>query len=124
LLPDDVWAEIAVTTGRVSLVTNALRQIENNRDRKAVKLPGERNKRFARLGVHVGSIDDGETAASETLPSDEVQDVECAVRRRLVVFVVRNQTAASVAREDLRGFEVASRERAFPSTGRADQDDE
>ena len=62
LLAHDVRPELPVGAAGVALVADALGQREHDRDRQAVELARERHQRLARLGLHVGRVDDRELA--------------------------------------------------------------
>lgn len=80
----------------VPLVADRFGQVENDGHRQAVILTGQRDQRFACLGLHVGGIDNGQPACRQPLGGDEVQHLKGVVRRRLLVLVVANESAAVV----------------------------
>ena len=57
LAADDVRAEVPVGPLAVALLADPLRQVEDDRDRQAVVLPGQRDQRLAGLGLDVGRVD-------------------------------------------------------------------
>ena len=90
----------------------------------AVELSRQRDQRLARLGLHVGGIDDREQAAREPLRRDEVQHLEGVTGRRLVVLVVGDQAAARVGRKHFGWLEVLAGERGLARSRGSDQHDE
>ena len=125
LVADDVRAEVAVgplarcargrrRSGRSSTIATGSTWCS----------PASVDERLARLGLHVGRVDDGEPAAREPLAGDVVQHLEGVVGRGLVVLVVGDQAAAEVGREHLGRREVLAREGRLAGPGGADQDDE
>ena len=116
-----VWAEVAVRARGVALGADPLREVEHDGDREHVVLPGERDQVLARLGLHVGGVDDGQAPGREALTGDVVQHVEGVTAGALVVHVVGDEAAAEVAADDLGGPEVARREGAFAGAAHPDE---
>ncbi len=56
LLADDMRPEIAVRPLLVALMRHTFRQIENQRDRQAVVLPRQLDKRLPRFALHVRRV--------------------------------------------------------------------
>ena len=108
----------------VALLAELLGQVEHDRHRQAVILPGQFHQRLAGLGLDVGGVDHREPPQGQPLPGDEPEHLERLVRDRLVVLVVADHPPAGVGREDLRGLEVPAGERALARAAGADQDDE
>ena len=106
LLTDHVRAEGSFRPIAISILAQALGQVEDDRDRQDVVLPGERDERLARLSLHVGRIHHRELSAREPPAGDEVQGRESVIGRRLVVLVIGDQAAAIVRRQHFRGLEV------------------
>ena len=113
LLPHDMSAEIAVRPAAIPLAAQLLRQPKDDSDRHCVIFTGDRNQRLPRLLLNVRRIDYCKAAQSKPLSDDEVQDVECVLGRRLVIFIVADQPAAEVRRDHFRLKEVLGRKRRF-----------
>ena len=75
----------------------------------------ELNEWLTRFGLDVRGIDDREFAGGETFSGDEVKNGKSVFGGCLVVFIVRNESAAGVRREHLGGFEVPPRKRRLPA---------
>ena len=88
LLSHDMRPEVAIRTRSIAFVTNLLRQIENDRDRKGVKLACDGDQRFAGFGLDVSRVDDSETSCGKTFAGYEVKDVEGILCGRLIVFII------------------------------------
>jgi hypothetical protein len=123
LLANNVRAEVSLVTVPVSLLTNLLRQVEDNRDRQAMILSGKIDEWLASFGLHIGRVNDGQSTQGEPLSRDEVKYREGSVRDGLIVFLVADHGAASVGRQYLGRQEVLAREGAFARSAWADQDD-
>ncbi len=124
LLPDDVRPEVPVLPAAVPLFADLLGQVEDQGHRKAVVFPSKLDERLAGLGLDVGGVHDGQFAQGQTLPGDEVQQLECLVGHGLVVLVVADHSPAGIGREDLRRQEVLAGEGALARAAGADEDDE
>jgi hypothetical protein len=124
LVADDVGAEVAVGTIAVSVVADALGQVEHDRDRQEVVLTRERDERSPVLALDACRVDYGESARGHALGGDEVEKLEGIGRSRLVVRVVGDEAAAEVRRDHLRRPEVLRRERRLAGARGADEDDE
>ena len=124
LLPDDVRPEVPVFPAAVPLFADLLRQVEDQGHRQAVVFPGKLDERLAGLGLDIGGVDDGQLAQGQPLSGDEVQDLECLVRDRLVVLVVADHAPAGIGRQHLGGQEVLAGEGALARAAGADEDDE
>ena len=124
LLPNHMRAKVPVLTALIPLLADPFRQIEYDGDRKAVVLPAKLDQRLAGFGLNIGGIDDGETAKGQPLAGDEVQNLECVVRHRLLVFVVRDYSPAIIRRQYLGGPKVLAGEGALARATGADEDDE
>ena len=72
----------------VALLTDPLGQVEHDRHRQAVVLPGQFHQRLAGLGLDVGGVNHREPPQGQPLPGDEPEHLEGVVRDRLVVLVV------------------------------------
>ena len=124
LVADDVRAEVPLGSLAVALQAELLGEVEHDRHRQAVILPGQFHQRLAGLGLDVGGVDHREPPQGQPLPGDELEHLERLVRDRLVVLVVADHASAGVGREDLRGLEVPAGERALARPAGADQYDE
>jgi hypothetical protein len=71
----------------------------------------QRDPAEARLGVDVGGVDHREPPPAQADACQVVQRIEGIVRGGLVVFVVSNDAAHRIRREDLARPERAPRER-------------
>ena len=105
---------------------SSLRQVEDDRDRQAVVLAGQRDERLAGLRLDVGGVDHRQPArAPAACAAMKCSTSKASVGRRLVVLVVGDQPAADVRREHLGRLEVLARERATcPSRTAPIEDDE
>jgi len=124
VIADHVRPESAVGPPLIALIAEALRHIEDDRNRQAVKLAGEGEQRFPCLRLHVRGIDDHEFSGSQSLRGDVVQHVEGVVRCRLIGLIIADQTSAEVRRKHLRCLKMTAGEGGFPRAGRADQHDD
>ena len=124
LIADDVRAEVPIGSLAVALQAEFLGQVEHNRHRQAVILPGQLHQRLAGLGLDVGGVDHREPPQGQPLPGDELEHLERLIRDHLVVLAVREHATTGIGREDLRRFEVPAGERALARPAGADQDDE
>lgn len=113
LVMGDVIAQTAVRADLVAILADSFRHVEDDGDRKAMVLAREFDERLAILGLDVGGVGNGETAGGEAFCGDEVKDFESVVCGGEIVFVVGDECAAVVGRNDLGGQKVFARERAF-----------
>src|SRR5579863_6926058 len=86
LLPDYVWPEITIRPPTIALVAKLLRQVKNNRDGNAVKLPSQRHDWLAGLGLHIRGVNYYQLARGESLRRNVIQDIERIVRGRLAIL--------------------------------------
>jgi hypothetical protein len=121
LVADHVRAEVAVGPAAVAVLTEPLRQVEDDCDRQEVVLARERDERRAVLALDVGRVDDREPTGLHSLGGDVVEELEGRLGRRLVILVVGDEAAAEVGREHLRRQEVRARERRLARAGGADE---
>src|SRR5208282_640223 len=94
--------EIAIRTIAVSLVAQLIRQIKNNGNRNAMKLPAKLDDRFASLGLYVCGINHNQFARCQTLRGDEMQNLKGIIRSRLTVLVVGHEATAKIRRKNFR----------------------
>jgi hypothetical protein len=103
--------------GRVALGGHPLGHVQHDRDRQHVVVLGDPQQRLARLGLHVGRVDDGQQPAPQPLADDVVQQVERVAGGGLVVLVVGHHRPAAVGRHHLGRREVPAREVRLAGTG-------
>jgi len=96
LLANYMWPKISIGPAAIALLTKLFRQIEDDCNWDTVVLPGEFYNRLTRLGLDVRRIDHDEFSRRKTLSGNEVQNLESVLRRRLIVFIVRNESSAEV----------------------------
>src|SRR6266511_3141495 len=111
LIADDMGTEIPLWPVAIPVLTEALREVENNRDRKEVVFAGKGDQGRPVLALDARRVDDGQTAGLHSLSGDEVEQLEGVFRRRLIVLVVGDKAAAEVRGDDLRRQEVCSGKR-------------
>lgn len=122
---DDVAGHVGtVRTARVAREADLFGQVEDDRDRQHVVLPGQLHQLTAALRLDVGGVDDGQPSGGQPLARDVVQDVEGVPAGALVVLVVGDEAAAEVRGDDLRRFEVPAGEDGLARAARPDEDDE
>ena len=117
-------AEVAVGPRPVALMRDALRHVEHDRHRQAVKLAREPapSRRLSRASGWRPSV----ASTTVSLPAaNRLRAMKCSTskgvrRRRLAVFVIGHQRAAEVGRQNLRRLEVFSCEGALARAGHAD----
>ena len=119
-----VRAEVAVGTGRVALLAEALRQVENDGDGESVVLAGEAHEVGAVLRADVGGVHHGQASPGEALAGDELDQFEGVPGGRLAVGVVAHHAAGRVRRDHLGRREVPAREGGLARAGRTDQEDQ
>jgi len=93
-----VQAEVAIRPAGVPPLADLFRQIEDDRHRQNMILPGQPHQRLPGLPLHIGGIHHRQPPGGQTLGGDVVQHVEGVVRRGLIVFVIADQATAIVAR--------------------------
>src|SRR6266852_2003595 len=123
LLANHMWPKISIRPAAIALLTKLFRQIEDDCNRDTVVLPGEFDNRLTRLGLDIRRIDHHEFSRRQTLPGNEVQNLESILRRRLVILVIRNQPAAEIRRQNLRGSKMLPGKARLPRPRGADQSD-
>jgi hypothetical protein len=96
LVADDMRAKLTIRPQHVSILAEPLWEIEDNRFREDVVFLCKSDEGLPRLGLHICCVYDGEASASEPLTDDVVEKVKGITRRRLIVFVIRNQSTAKV----------------------------
>ena len=99
LAAHDMRAELAVRRVAVAFLADPLGEVEHDRHRQHVVLPGKRDQRLARLLLDVGRVDHGQPPGGQPLAGDVVQRVERVAGRRLVVLVVGDEPAEEVRGE-------------------------
>src|SRR4051794_16895268 len=103
--------KLTIWPGYVAVLAKPLRQIKDNGDSEDVVFASQLDERFARFGLHIGSVDHGQLAACQPLADDRAEQVECISRCRLVIFLVGDQTSAEVGGYHLRREEMLPPER-------------
>src|SRR5215471_7916081 len=121
LTADNVCAEVAIGSGSVTCHAHLFWYIEDDRGWQHVVLTCQRDQCLARIALHIGRIDDRQPTSLQPLANDVMQQIERLDCGGLVVLVVRDQAAAEVRRDDLRGTEVRSAEGRLPRAGYPDQ---
>ena len=106
LLANYMWTEIAIRAFLISILTDSIGKIQHESDWQNVVLTSERDERPSRFRLHIGGVDDGESACRKPFRCDEVQHLEGVFRCCLVVLVVRDKAAAKVRGDNFRWFEV------------------
>ncbi len=96
LAPDHALAEIPVWPCFVAFKAELSRQVEHEGDGDDMVLARQVDQRSPGFGLDIGGVDDGQLSRCEALAGDEVQDLKGVLGRRLVVFVVADQTAAII----------------------------
>ena len=124
LLPDDVRTEVPVFPAPISLLADLFGQVEDQCDRKAMVLSAKLDEQLAGFGLNVRGIDDRQTAEGQPLSGDEVQNLECVIRRRLGILIVADHPPARIGGQHLSGQEMFAGEGALARATGADQDDE
>ena len=124
LAADHVRAEVAVGALGVPLGAQPLRQVQDDRHREHVVLPGQQDQVAAGLRLDVRRVDHGQAACLEPLADDEPEHLERGRGGGLVVLVVGDQAAAEVRGDDLGRLEVRGGEGRLARAGHADQDDQ
>ena|SRR5438309_3195863 len=115
--------EISIRSAPIPLLADLLREVENDGNRQHMELACQSNQRLSGVRLHVRSIDNGQPPRSQTLPGDEVQDLERLLGRGLVVFVIRYQTATVIRRQDFRWLEMLASKGRFSAARRTDEQD-
>ena len=96
LLPHHVRSEVAVGPALIALVAQLLGHIEHDCHSERVIFTRQLHQAFAVFLPHVGSVHHGQPAFPQALARDVVERVERVRRGRLVVLVVRDQSAKIV----------------------------
>ncbi len=96
LIPDDMGAEVPVGPLAVAFLAELLRQVEDDRHRQTVILPGQLDERFPGLRLHVGRVDHRQLPHCQPLASDEPKNLERLLRNGLIVLVVTHHPSAGV----------------------------
>ena len=121
LPPDHLRPEIPVRAGRIAVQTHPLRHVEHDRDRQHVVLAGQRDELLARLRLHVGGVDDGQSAGGQPQARNVFEQLERQRSCRLVILVVGHQPAAEVAGNHLGRAKMGAAERRLARPADADQ---
>src|SRR5687767_12705720 len=79
---------------------------------------------FACVGLDAGGVDDSQLHARESLGGDVVQHIKGVVGGALAIFVVADQAATEIGRDDFCTQKMGAREGRFAAARRANQDDE
>ncbi len=108
---------------RVSLERIGQWQVEDDCHGRPAMAPSHVVQLLACPRLDVGGVDDGEATASQAHGTDSVQQVEGVIRGSLRRWIVGDQRAEPIRREDLGRLEVASREGGLAGCGNADQED-
>jgi hypothetical protein len=111
LIANDVRPELPVRTKYVAILTHSLREVEDNRLCEEMKLLCQRDQRLPCLWLDVSCVDYRQTATSEPLAHDFVQQVEGIADSRLVVLVIGYERTAEVRGDDFCRQEVLSAKR-------------
>ena len=96
LVAYDVRPKGALRTLAVAFLTELLGQVEHDGHWQAVILTRQRYERLARLRLDIRGVHDREASSRQALGSDEAQDLKGVPGGRLVVFIIRDQTAADI----------------------------
>src|ERR1700719_3225195 len=123
LLANNMRPKISIGSAAIALLTKLFRQIEDDCYRDTVVLPGEFHNRLTRLGLDIRRIDHDEFSRCQTLPGNEVQNLEGILRRRLVILIIRNQPTTEIRRQNLRGAKILPGKARLPRPRGADQSD-
>ena len=118
---DDMWSERPVFSAPISLVTDGVWHIQNNRDAEAIVLEGEIEQWLSLRLLHIRRIDDDQFSVSQSNSGEVVQrgeGVDCRIHR---VFIVAHYPSKKVGREGLCRQEVFVGEGGFPASGGADE---
>ena len=96
LLAQHMRPEAPVRPARVARRAGGLGQVQDDRHRQHVMLPGQLDERLARARLDAGRVDNGQPPGRQPLARDEVQHVEGVGGGGLVAAVVADQPAAEV----------------------------
>ena len=124
LPPNDMGAEFPVATVRVAVVAKPLRQVEDGGDWQHIMGLGQRHQRLPRLRLDVRRVNHRQLPRFQPFAGNKIQSLERIRRSCLVVFIIADESAAKVRRENLRCGEVLTRKGALARPGGADKDDE
>jgi hypothetical protein len=114
LVADHMGPEVAIGTGSIALLAQALRKVEHDRYREEVVFAREPHELGAVLAPDVRSIDDRQPPAGHPLASDEMEDLESIVSGALVVLVVGHESPAAIRGQHLARKEMPRRGRRLP----------
>src|SRR5262245_26844825 len=124
LVADDVRPKGALRTLAVALLTELLGQVEHDGYWQTVILTRQRYERLARLRLDIRGIHDREAPSRQALGSDEAQDFKGVPGSCLVVFIIRDQAAADIRREDFGRPKMPPSKGGFPGAGGTDKNNE
>jgi hypothetical protein len=79
LIADNVRAKVAIRSAPIPLLAELLREVENNGNGQHMELACQGNERFARIGLDVCRVDNGQPPRSESFSGDEMEHLECIV---------------------------------------------
>jgi hypothetical protein len=113
LIADNVRPKLSIWTKSVTVLAQALREIEDDGLGEEVELFRQSDERFASLRLHVRRIDDRKPPSCEPFSHDLVEEIEGVAGRRLIVLVIRNERPAEVRRDDFCQQKVLACERRF-----------
>ena len=114
-------AEIPICAVPIPLLAEFLREVKYQRNREHVELARKLNQRFAPVLLHVRGVDGREPSQGKPLSGNEVENLKRIACDRLLVFVVGNQTATEIRRQDFGRFEMHAGEGRFTGTRRVDE---
>jgi hypothetical protein len=124
LAPDHVRTEVSAGTSLVSLLADALRQVENDSDDKDVVLACKGDEWLPRLRLDIGRVDDRHAGVREPRARDKAKGFERLGCGGLVVLVVGDEAAEIVGRQHLSGQKVLRGKGRLAGAGGTDQQNE
>src|SRR6266567_2929045 len=106
LLPNDMRTKVAVRPPLVPVVSDPLRQVQDNGHGQTMKLACDFHKWLARLRLDIRCIRNCQSSRREPLAGDKMEQIKSVLRRRLAILVIGHQPAAIIRRENLRWLEM------------------
>jgi hypothetical protein len=88
LIAHHMWAKVAIGSGVIAIMTDALGYVDHDRNGQTVILASELHQRLTVFCPNVGRINDGQQTSRQTFAGQVMKHVERIARCLLIVFIV------------------------------------
>ncbi|OPZ83364.1 MAG: hypothetical protein BWY75_03079 [bacterium ADurb.Bin425] len=114
-------AKVAIVSMTISLVAESVGHIKHYRRSQTVVGTSKIEQTFAIFFLHIGGVNHCKQACLETFIDNKMQKFESITRCRLTIFIITDQAATKIRRNNLGRLKVAFGKSRLTRTGSTDK---